>query len=119
MPLRSLRPCKQVGCPQLTRDSSGYCDEHIHAVNEQQTRYERYRGSARQRGYDSTWERLRKIVLRENPLCHDCLDRDRITPAKEVHHIKKVREHPALRLVKSNLMCLCSQCHKSRTGKGE
>ncbi len=117
MPIRALRQCKQIGCHELTRDIKGYCEEHIYVANER----DKYRGSARQRGYDSTWEKLRKIVLRENPLCHDCLEKERqeITPSTEVHHIKKVREYPELRLVKSNLMGLCPSCHKSRTGKGE
>ena len=115
MPARALRPCKQIGCPQLTREAGGYCAEHQHGVNE----YERYRGSARQRGYDRNWERLRKLVLRKDPLCHDCLSVGRLTSASEVHHIKKVREYPALRLVKSNLMCLCKACHSFRTGRGE
>ena len=115
MAQRTLRPCKQIGCPQLTRDAKGYCPDHLHVVNE----HDKYRGSARQRGYDSTWEKLRKIVLRENPLCYDCLEIDRVTPSKEVHHIKKVRDYPELRLVKSNLMCLCEYHHKKRTGKGE
>ena len=115
MPLRALRPCKYTGCAQLTRDTDGYCAEHKHVVNER----DKYRGSARQRGYDSTWEKLRKIVLRENPLCHDCLLDGRVEPASEVHHIKKVRTHPELRLVKTNLMCLCKACHNSRTGRGE
>ncbi|TGE31319.1 HNH endonuclease [Desulfosporosinus sp. Sb-LF] len=115
MPLRAFRPCKQLGCLQLTRDISGFCVNHMGSAHE----YDRRRGSAKQRGYDRHWKRLRKIFLHENPLCHDCLLVERLTPAKEVHHIKKVREHPELRLVKSNLMGLCKACHSVRTGRGE
>ena len=57
--------------------------------------------------------------LGEHPLCHDCLSVDRVEPANEVHHIKKVKEHPELRLVRGNLMCLCKSCHNRRTSKGE
>ena len=28
MPERPFRPCKHIGCPNLTRDKSGYCDKH-------------------------------------------------------------------------------------------
>ena len=115
MPARALRPCKQIGCTELTREAGGYCAEHQHVISE----YERRRGSARQRGYDRAWERLREVVLRSNPLCYDCFSVGRLTSAKEVHHIKKVREYPALRLVKRNLMCLCKACHSVRTGRGE
>ena len=97
MPARALRPCKQLGCLNLTRDVDGFCTEHKHAVNE----YDKRRGSARQRGYNTAWEKLRKVFLWENPLCHDCLLAERLTPAKEVHHIKKVREHPERRLQRS------------------
>lgn len=115
MPLRALRPCKQTGCSQLTREANGCCPAHQGASNE----HDKYRGSARQRGYDSTWERLRKAVLREHPLCHDCLLIGRVEPASEVHHTKKVRDYPELRLVKEYLMCLCKRCHNTRTSKGE
>lgn len=117
MPLRALRPCKHMACIQLTRDADGYCEEHKRVANER----DKYRGNARQRGYDSVWEKLRGVVLKENPLCHDCLSHGsgRPFPATEVHHIKKVRTHPELRLVKTNLMCLCKACHNRRTSKGE
>src|SRR5680860_791561 len=115
MPAKALRPCKQLGCLHLTRDADGYCDEHKHTVSE----YDKQRGSARQRGYDKAWEKLRKFFLWENPLCHDCLLEKRLTPTQEVHHVKKIREHPELRLVKNNLMGLCKGCHSVRTGRGE
>jgi len=123
LPSRALRPCKDRDCTALTNDKTGYCPEHIMLVEEfkkQQWReQDKHRDSSHKRGYDSTWEKLRKVFLRENPLCHDCIQHERITPAKEVHHIKKVREYPSLRLVKDNLMGLCKSCHSSRTAKGE
>lgn len=115
MPLRSLRPCKRTGCTQLTRDASGYCEAHTHTVNN----YEKFRGSARQRGYDSTWEKLRRMYLREHPLCEDCLEEGKIEPATEVHHKEKVKDRPELRLVWSNLRALSKECHSKRTARGE
>jgi 5-methylcytosine-specific restriction protein A len=119
VPSRALRPCKDRDCIALTNDKTGYCPEHTYLVKELNKQKEKLRKSARERGYDSTWEKLRKIFLRENPLCQDCLDAGKLTPANEVHHIKKVKEHPELRLVKTNLRALCKACHNRRTANGE
>jgi 5-methylcytosine-specific restriction enzyme A len=113
MPNKPLRPCNKPGCPALTKD--GYCEEHKHLANER----DKHRGSARQRGYDSTWERLRRMYLREHPLCEDCLDQGKVEPATEVHHKKKVKNCPELRLVWDNLRALSKECHSTRTARGE
>lgn len=123
MPSRANRPCKERGCPNLTRDPSGYCDGHrqeaIEKVNERRAQLDKHRGSARERGYDGTWERLRKMYLREHPLCEDCLEEGKLEPATEVHHKEKVKDHPELRLVWSNLRALSKECHSKRTARGE
>ena len=123
LPSRALRPCKDHECSNLTRDASGYCPEHIHLVEElKKERWQRQdtlRGSARDRGYDSRWEKVRRIFLMKNPLCHDCMAEGKFKPANEVHHVKKVRDHPELRLACDNLMSLCKSCHSKRTFKGE
>ena len=69
------------------------------------------RPSAAERGYDATWNRLRKEKLAENPLCEVCEAKGLITPATEVHHIKPVRDYPELRLDMNNLMSTCTPCH--------
>jgi 5-methylcytosine-specific restriction protein A len=53
----------------------------------------------------------------QDPCCEDCLPR--ITPAVDVHHIRKIADAPELRLVMSNLMSLCKPCHSVRTARGE
>ena len=123
MPRRALRPCKQHECNVLTNDRSGYCPGHIYLAEELKKqhwkRHDVSRGSARERGYDSRWEKVRRIFLMRNPLCYDCMIKGRFTPANEVHHVKKVREHPELRLTIDNLIALCKSCHSKRTSKGE
>ncbi len=64
------------------------------------------------RGYASEWRALRKVMLAEQPTCDRCP-----APATEVHHIQSVRERPDLRLVPSNLMCLCRSCHSAITAR--
>jgi 5-methylcytosine-specific restriction protein A len=112
---RALRPCKHSGCPNLTRDPSGYCEDHI----EEYRQRDHYRGNSRQRGYDNQWERFRLSYLRRHPLCADCEKQGKYIPATEIHHIRKLRDYPALKYEKSNLMGLCHECHSRRTIKGE
>ena len=80
--------------------------------------YDRQRGSAASRGYDRTWQRLRRLVLTDEPLCRHCLAAGRVQPAIEVHHLVAVRIRPDLRLVRSNLAALCKPCHSAETARG-
>jgi 5-methylcytosine-specific restriction protein A len=77
------------------------------------------RPNAYRRGYDSSWRLVRHQHLQNNPICLDCLKEGRYVAATDVHHIKKLAEHPELRDVSENLMSLCHRCHSIRTGKGE
>lgn len=64
------------------------------------------------------WKLLREAVIREQPLCVDCLNEGKITPAEEVHHIvsfMKFAESDPRRMEyaykKANCVSLCRQCH--------
>jgi len=72
-----------------------------------------------ERGYGGDWQRVRARCLRHNPLCHDCSESGRVTIAKEVHHVKKIKDRPDLRLDERNLMTLCKRCHEVRSARGE
>ena len=113
MPSRPLRPCRHPGCPELTRD--GYCETH----RAEARTYERHRGSAHSRGYDREWEAFRAQYLKRHPLCVDCMSAVAYEPAREVHHIKKLRDYPKLKYAESNLMGLCHEHHSIRTARGE
>ena len=119
MPNKQLRPCKHAGCPELTRDATGYCDVHKTDADISGKYYDMYRGSANARGYDSQWNRFRTQYLKRHPLCVDSLAEGRFVPATEVHHIKKLKDHPELKYAESNLMALCHTKHSIRTARGE
>ena len=123
MPSRALRICKQRECNELTNDKTGYCLEHIHLVEEfkkqRWSRQEASRGSARARGYDSRWEKARKVYLSNNPLCVDCLKEGRFMPAKVVDHIKPHRGNSELFWDKNNWQSLCSSHHNRKTARGQ
>lgn len=63
------------------------------------------------------WVMLRRSKLTACPLCEDCLARDIVTPATEVHHIKPVEDaltaadKEALMFDPHNLRSLCRACH--------
>jgi 5-methylcytosine-specific restriction protein A len=67
-----------------------------------------------ERGYDSRWKRLSESIRKNNPLCHDCLENDMVTPATEVHHIIKIADAPQLKYERTNLVQLCTACHERR-----
>jgi 5-methylcytosine-specific restriction protein A len=70
------------------------------------------RATAKQRGYDVAWRKLRGRYLKTNPWCTapGCQRR-----ATDVDHVHSIRERPDLRLAWSNLRALCHPCHSRRT----
>ena len=105
MPMKPPKPCKQLGCPNLTHNS--YCPTHapIHK-----------RAGAAARGYNSRWQRLSKKYLQAHPLCVECKRTGRLTPATVVDHIVPHRGNPQLMWSEGNWQSLCKQCHDKKTG---
>lgn len=73
----------------------------------------------RRKAYNNTeWRKLRDIYIKEHPLCEDCLDKGKVVPAEDVHHIRSPFQNgecnKALLLDYNNLMALCKQCHNKR-----
>jgi 5-methylcytosine-specific restriction protein A len=78
------------------------------------------RGSARARGYDAAWQRVRAEQLAEHPLCQcdECREGElQVTAADVVDHIVPVSVRPDLRLVKSNLRSMTKAHHDRHTAK--
>ena len=76
------------------------------------------KNQTRQKIYQSVkWKELRAAKLMESPLCEMCLEKDIITPAVDVHHIRSpfdysdINQINALAYDYSNLKSLCKQCH--------
>lgn len=115
MTLAPPTACRWPGCPELTRDRSGYCEDHRNKAKRQYDKAtDAKRGSARQRGYDKRWERFREWFLQQpgNQICHRCLElKGDVVKAELVHHIKPVKDRPDLRLVADNCVPVCNRCH--------
>ena len=70
--------------------------------------------SARQQGYDRTWEALRNAYIAQHPWCEcsDCISAKRVQLADMVHHKQPIATHPHLRLEWDNLMSMADACHR-------
>mgnify|MGYP001469300381 CR=1 FL=1 len=75
------------------------------------------RASAKERGYDSRWGKVRKLKLRADPLCEECNKGHVLTRAVMVHHIVPI-EDGGEPLDWGNLMSLCTTCHDKKHSKG-
>ncbi len=90
MPSRAATPCRRGTCNGLVR--GGMCSVCGSQRRDKDRTHDAHRGTAAQRGYNSTWQRLRRMKLASEPLCHDCLARGVVTMGAEVHHIKAKRD---------------------------
>lgn len=112
MPQKPKRPCRYPGCPGFCDTGQTYCKAHMDYSAD------RMRGSPVERGYDSKWREARKLFLRRNPLCAECLRQKRITAATVVDHIIPHRGDQRLFWDESNWQALCKECHDRKTGFG-
>jgi len=101
-PLKPLHHCSKQSCPRLTHDR--FCSKHTKQENE---KYEKERGSASERGYNSTWARVRIMKLSNSPLCERCHVKRVIESANLVHH----RDRNPRNNEEDNLESLCDGCH--------
>lgn len=110
MPPRMNKPCCKPGCPELTKDR--YCEKH----KKDSRRYDQYRGSAAERGYDARWRKARAVFLKQNPLCVHCQKEGRLTAATVVDHIIPHKgDYKLFWDVKNNWQSLCKRHHDIKT----
>ena len=66
MPNKPLRPCSHSGCKELV--ASGMCEQHS---KREQQRYDKQRGTAAERGYNTRWAKYSRWFLSqpENTFC--------------------------------------------------
>ncbi len=66
------------------------------------------------------WKKLRKYYIHGHPFCESCLEKDKTTLSKEVHHIipfatrSTPEEQEDLAFDCENLVALCIECHKAK-----
>jgi 5-methylcytosine-specific restriction protein A len=107
MARRTLHACPTPGCPEVVE--AGRCDGC-----KQQA--ERVRGTARQRGYDNRWQRVRRRYLQANPQCAEpgCIEQ-----ATDVDHIDGHGPRGPRGYDWGNLRGLCHRHHSQRTARDQ
>ncbi len=138
MPRRPKLPCRQVGCKELIEPGQGYCPTHIRGRYSGPQMKGAYKGpgkapdkgpgegpprlpgplwrdrpSSSLRGYGRNHQRLRKLVMAEQPLCITCEAAGRIVPGVEMDHI----DGNPYNLERENLQMMCKSCHSRKTAK--
>jgi len=113
--------CAEQGCGVLV--PSGRCPKHV-------DRSHSVKGTARQRGYSSRWDRLAHAFRKQYPLCgmrpHNmepvmsrCHEHGIHTVATCVDHVVPHRGDLHLMWDEDNWQSLCSACHMIKTAKGQ
>jgi len=106
------RPCRRPGCRALTQHKSGFCK--LHYTGDQRPYDQEVRDPEATRFYHSArWLRIRKMKIRRDTLCQDCLRHDVVTPATVVHHVdgNRTNNRP------ENHRSLCASCHSATHGR--
>lgn len=111
MPPKPLKPCTK--CGKLT--TSVPCDACRKSVA---AAYDRARGTATARGYDSRWARYSKRYRIEHPLCVHCLAEGVVHASEHVDHIEAVSgPDDPLFWDPRNHQALCRRHHSLKTAK--
>lgn len=110
MPMRAPRIC---GCGyRIAAEADCPCERRRAA--ERNARAERNRPTARQRGYDTRWDKARAGYLKSHPRCAKCG-----SGATVVDHIEPHRGDQSLFWEKENWQALCTSCHSSAKQSAE
>jgi len=109
MPMKPKRSCSYPRCGRLT--DGRFCDEHRRASEQQYNRY--LRDPDTNKRYGRVWKKIRARFLLQHPLCVQCEQEGRLTPAHEVHHILPLADGGTND--QGNLLALCKSCHSKIT----
>ena len=114
MPLRAPTPCRHPGCGAVLT-KPGYCDAHRSDRRQWDSNAgKRQRQEKRALPTNSAaWRALRAQVLRNEPLCRECLRRGVLCAASVVDH----RDGDSHNNARANLQPLCSRCHSRLTAR--
>jgi len=108
-----MRPPRICGCG-LRIASGEQCPCERRRSQERKARHDQHRPTARQRGYNTAWDRTREAFLQAHPFCHFCN-----ATATVVDHKVPHRGDPALFWSKGNWQPLCASCHSGAKQSAE
>lgn len=117
---KRTRPCARVGCPKLVTGGA-YCEKHKKPRLDRFKSLNRSKSPEKVKFYGSgAWKKTRSLYLKDNPLCEECRELDRIRPAVLVHHDPELTKLWELGLDPLNykyLHSLCEPCHQRHLNK--
>ncbi len=114
------RSCSVFGCGGATPcPTHPPRPRHPRRSRVEQQQYDRQRGSASARGYDTAWRRARLAYLAKHPLCVECQRKGFITAASVVDHIQPHEGDRTLFWQSDNWAALCAPCHNRKTWSGQ
>ena len=73
------------------------------------------RPNSTERGYNSRWQRARRVFLKKNPLCVECQRAGITERATTVDHIVPHKGNQKLFWNRSNWRAMCEACHNRAT----
>ena len=109
----NLTPCNVVGCPELVRAPTRYCEKHEYKNNRHHVKKRRVTDTWENREarafYNSgPWRKCRRAQLQREPLCRVCE-----SVAQMVDHIVPLSEGGEPFTIE-NLQSLCNRCHNRK-----
>jgi len=105
LPWAPALPCRHPGCRKFRSPEKRGCPDHERNYRTEDER----RGSSNSRGYGWSWQKLRKSILKRDPVCAIC----KRAWSEEVDHcIPKARGGSD---DESNLQGVCRSCHAEKT----
>lgn len=113
VPILPKRICKHPGCNTLTINST-YCEVHKKMHDRLK---DRDRKSASARGYNTRWQKVSKLFLKEHPICEceECKKIGRLTTANVVHHVIPHHGNYELFWDENNWQAMNKRCHDRHT----
>ncbi|MBA7602416.1 hypothetical protein ES703_09505 [subsurface metagenome] len=113
-PNKPRPPCRYPLCSNLAEKGNYYT-----VLHNGKAKLKEPRPTPIERGYNYRWQKVRKMYLRENPLCVECLKKGIITPATVVDHIEPHKGDYEKFWDENNMQSLCEKCHNRKTAKGK
>ena len=106
--------CTEHGCPIILPRGTPRCSAHS-----RDREIARFNADDRHLYKTARWQRLRDLVLAEEPLCVDCLMEGAVRATQDVHHLERHGGDPERFYDRAGLQALCHAHHSRRTASGE
>ena len=112
MPVKPKTLCTHSSCHCYALSGSSRCKDH---------QRQKFEGMDRSRQdssnyHSARWRKLRKLILREKPLCAECLKDNHTTAASVVDHIIPAKSYGDF-WDKNNLQPLCARHHNKKSAR--